>query len=147
MKPPKTTNDLRRETFKRSGRYGLGLFLLSGCGLALASSESVSLDFARREHEAGRAILIDIREATEHATGVAAGAKLLPMSQLRLRLAEIPSDSSKLVLLICQTQVRSSTVQRALRAANDKTYGHIRFVPGGMSEWAKRGWPMVKPGG
>jgi hypothetical protein len=24
-------------------------------------------------------------------------------------------------------------------------YAHVRYVSGGMSEWARRGWPMVKP--
>ena len=24
-------------------------------------------------------------------------------------------------------------------------YAHVRYVHGGMSDWAKRGWPMVKP--
>jgi len=24
-------------------------------------------------------------------------------------------------------------------------YGHVRFVDGGMSEWARRGWPLVQP--
>ncbi len=26
-------------------------------------------------------------------------------------------------------------------------YDHVRIVEGGMSEWARRGWPLVKPGG
>ena len=50
---------------------------------------SVSLDTARAEFEAGRVVLIDIREPNEHATGVARGARLLPMSQLGQRLSEI----------------------------------------------------------
>ncbi len=104
---------------------------------------AVSLDQARAEFEAGRAILIDIREPDEHATGVAAGAMLLPMSQLGQRLAEIPTDPSRPVLLICRTQNRSGATLRALRQHG---YGHVRYVHGGMSEWARRGWPMVKPG-
>lgn len=109
---------------------------------ALADDLSVSLDEARAAHEAGRALLIDIREPDEHATGVAAGAMLLPMSQLARRLAEIPARPGQPVLLICNTQNRSS---RTLKALRERGYGHVRFVNGGMSEWAKRGWPMVKP--
>jgi len=66
-------------------------------------------------------VLIDIREPAEHATGVAAGARLL---------------------LICNTHNRSSATLRALR---QRGHSHKRYVTGGMSEWARRGWPMVAP--
>jgi len=102
----------------------------------------VSLEVARAETEAGRAMLIDIREPDEHATGVAPGAKLLPMRQLAARLAEIPTDPKQPVLLICNTQNRSRATLEALR---QEGYAHVRYVQGGMSEWARRGWPMVRP--
>jgi rhodanese-related sulfurtransferase len=108
-----------------------------------ASTDSVSLDTARAEHEAGRALLIDIREPSEHATGVVAGARLLPMGQISARIAEIPNDPAQPVLLICNTQNRSSAALRSLR---QQGFGNVRFVQGGMSEWARRGWPMVLPG-
>ncbi|HNW61427.1 MAG TPA: rhodanese-like domain-containing protein [Piscinibacter sp.] len=104
---------------------------------------SVSLDEARAEFEAGRVVMIDIREPNEHATGVARGARLLPMSQLGQRLSEIPADPKQPVLLICNTQNRSS---RTLKALRERGYANVRFVEGGMSEWARRGWPLVKPG-
>lgn len=118
---------------------GLGV---TACSEAANTSDSVSLDVARTELEAGRAILIDIREPNEHATGVAKGAQLLPMRQLGARLAEIPTAIDKPVLLICNTQNRSSATLSALR---EKGYKHVRFVQGGMSEWTRRGWPLVKP--
>ena len=120
----------------------LGL-ALTAFGPASAASDAVSLEAARTEFEAGRAVLIDIREPDEHATGVARGAQLLPMRQLSARLAEIPTDPVKPVLLICNTQNRSRATLKALR---ERGYGHVRFVEGGMSEWARRGWPLVKPG-
>ena len=103
----------------------------------------LGLDEARAEFEAGRAILIDIREPEEHATGVARGARLLPMRELRSRLSEIPTDPNQPVLLICNTQNRSSATLKALR---EHGYGHVRYVKGGMSEWVRRGWPVVPPG-
>ena len=90
------------------------------------------------------AVVFDIREPVEHATGVAAGARLLPMRQLGARLAEIPTDATQPVLLICNTQNRSS---RTLKALRERGYANVRFVEGGMSEWARRSWPMVKPAG
>jgi rhodanese-related sulfurtransferase len=131
-------------------RRSLSLVLLSlslglaACSESVAKSDVVSLDFARAEHEAGRVVLIDIREPSEHATGVAKGVQLLPMRQMSTRLSEIPPADGKPVLLICNTQNRSAATLRALR---EKGYGHVRYVDGGMSEWARRNWPMVKPGG
>jgi rhodanese-related sulfurtransferase len=119
-----------------------GAAALAGCTESQAFADAVSLEVARAEHEAGRAVLIDIREPEEHATGVATGAQLLPMRQLKQRLAEIPANPDQPVLLICNTQNRSSATLRALR---ERGYGHVRYVNGGMSEWARRGWPMVKP--
>jgi rhodanese-related sulfurtransferase len=127
----------------------LAAAVLLACGTAacsrdVAAGDVVDLATARAEHEAGRVLLVDIREPAEHATGVAAGAALLPMRELRRRLAEIPTDASRPVLLICQTQNRSRATLKALREGGG--YAHVRYVDGGMSEWARRGWPMVRPG-
>ena len=120
--------------------------LALGLTLALDASaqdaDSVSLDTARTDLESGKAVLIDIREANEHATGVAKGAKLMPMSALGARLADIPTAEDKPVYLICNTQNRSG---RTLAALRQRGYKHVRYVKGGMSEWVKRGWPVVKP--
>lgn len=120
---------------------GMGL-ALAGCSPSVQAGDSVSLDTARADHEAGRVIMIDIREPLEHATGVAQGVQLLPMQQIGARLAEIPTAKDKPVYLICNTQNRSSATLAALR---ERGYSHVQYVQGGMSEWARRGWPMVKP--
>jgi rhodanese-related sulfurtransferase len=130
----------RRSLLRSLAALGLlGTLIAAGA----ADELSVSLDAARAEFEAGRAVLIDIREPNEHATGVARGARLLPMSQLGQRLAEIPTDPNQPVLLVCNTQNRSS---RTLKTLRERGYGNVRFVEGGMSEWVRRGWPVVKPG-
>lgn len=111
-------------------------------GCAPAAGDRVDLDEARAAHESGRALLIDIREPVEHATGVAAGAQLLPMRQIATRWTEIPNDPARPVLLICNTQNRSRSLLESLRKQG---YANVRYVHGGMAEWARRGWPMVKP--
>lgn len=125
-------------------RWLVGVLLV--LGLQACHSEaripSVSLEQARAEHEAGKVLMIDIREPQEHATGVAQGVVLLPMSQVAQRVSEIPKQADQPVLLICNTQNRSRTMTQALQ---EQGFTNIRYVDGGMSEWAKRGWPMVKP--
>jgi len=118
------------------------VFSLSDLSRASAP-DRIDLEEARAEFESGRALLIDIREPSEHASGVASGARLLPMRQLAARLGEIPTDPSQPVLLICNTQNRSRATLQALRERGG--YGHVRYVEGGMAEWARRGWPMVAP--
>ena len=121
--------------------WGLASLCLQAC-----TSESVlphvSLDQARAEHASGKVLMIDIREPQEHATGVAQGVVLLPMSQVAQRVAEIPKQADQPVLLICNTQNRSRAVTEALQ---EQGFTNIRYVDGGMSEWTRRGWPMVKP--
>lgn len=134
---------LRALFWRRSALLGLFGLVLGAYGCSnTAAAPAVSLEVARAEHEAGRVVLIDIRERAEHATGVPAGARLIPMSQLSQRLSEVPNDPARPVLLICNTQNRSSATMRALR---DYGFKHVRYVDGGMSEWARRGWPMVRP--
>jgi rhodanese-related sulfurtransferase len=116
-------------------------WVLSACS-ASASDARVSLDEGRALLESGQVLVFDIREPTEHATGVAAGTQLLPMSQLNGRISEIPQDPDQPVLLICKTQNRSARVVDALREAG---WTNVRFIEGGMSDWARRGWPMVAP--
>lgn len=115
---------------------------LGGCApeASMDPSWRVDLDEGRRLLVSGQATVFDIREPDEHATGVAAGARLLPMSSLNQRVQEIPQDPQQDVLLICNTQNRSGAVIKALREAG---WTNVRFVDGGMSEWARRGWPMV----
>lgn len=122
---------------------GMATAGLAACVEEIDPAIAVDLDTARAELAAGRAVMIDIREPDEHATGVASGARLLPMSQLRTRMDEIPVDPNQPVLLICNTQNRSSAVLKALR---ERGYQHVRYVHGGMSGWVRRGWPVVPPG-
>lgn len=103
----------------------------------------VSLDEARTEVDAGRAWLVDIREPSEHATGVAPGARLVPMRRLAASLPVLTADPSRPVLLICETQGRSRTVAKAL---HEQGVAQVRYVQGGMRGWAQRGWPLVRPG-
>jgi rhodanese-related sulfurtransferase len=121
---------------------GLVPIMLAWPQPASAQSGPVSLDQARAEHEAGKALLVDIREPDEQARGVAPGARLLPMRQLSARLAELPRDRP--VLLICNSQNRSRATFDALR---ERGWTNLRYVSGGMSEWNRRGWKTVKPDG
>lgn len=102
----------------------------------------VSLEDMRLALKASSTIVIDIREPHEHANGVASGAKLIPMSQLGGRLAELPAPGAEPFWVICNTQVRSANIVGQLQ---NMGYSNASYVNGGMSLWARQAWPMVKP--
>ena len=118
-----------------------GALLTMGCSASAAPS--VALEDAREALQTSSAVVVDIREPMEHATGVAKGALLIPTSQFGQRLAELPKPGKAPFLVICNTQNRSSKVVEQLQSMG---YTNARYVNGGMSQWAARGWPMVKPG-
>jgi rhodanese-related sulfurtransferase len=136
----------RRQTMAGLLLLTTSAFLALGPLQAQAAADPlrVGIEEGRQLFESQQALLFDIRETDEHASGVANGAKLLPMSQLQQRANEIPSDPAQPVLIICNTQNRSSKVARALKKAG---WNNVRYVHGGMSTWAEKGWPMVKPTG
>ena len=70
LHPTRRRTPPRRQTLLALAALAVALV---GCTPADASTDVVSLDTARAELEAGRAVLIDIREPQEHATGVAEG--------------------------------------------------------------------------
>lgn len=109
---------------------------------ALAGVPAVTLEDARTALEKSSAVVVDIREPGEHASGVAKGARLIPMGQFEKRLGEIAKSKTQPLILICATQNRSSRLGDQLQAAG---YTNVSYVKGGMSQWAARGWPMVKP--
>ncbi len=119
----------------------LGTLLLAAQNGAQAAS-AVSLEDARGAIDKSSAVVIDIREPGEQTDGVAKGALLIPMGQLEKRLGELKTSKTQPVILICQTQNRSAKVADKLNAAG---FTQVSYVKGGMSEWTKRGWPIVKP--
>ena len=130
---------MKLRNFLSTLAYG-ALLLSMGCSSNAAPS--VTLEDAREALQKSSAVVVDIREPSEYATGVAKGALLIPMGQLGKRLAELPKPGAEPVLVICNTQNRSSRIVEQLQAAG---YSNASYVKGGMSEWAARGWPMVKP--
>ncbi|MEX8521667.1 MAG: rhodanese-like domain-containing protein [Leptothrix ochracea] len=137
----------RRHLLQRTAAVVLGSTLVSAAWAQAnatttnnGNSKFVDLETVRATLKEGKVPVFDIREPAEHATGVAAGARLLPMSQIGARLAEIPKDQP--VLLMCNTQNRSRKVAEALW---ERGYTHVRYVQGGMSQWTANGWPKVPP--
>jgi rhodanese-related sulfurtransferase len=99
-----------------------------------------------RRHDAVRpALIIDVREVSEFATVRVEGAALLPMSQVAVRLDEIPRDRP--VLVLCNSGSRSATVAAHLLQHGWTDVGNIA---GGIVGWERMGLPVkrgpIEPG-
>jgi len=83
-------------------------------------------------------MLIDVREADEHAICRIEGARLIPMNTVPARLAEIPQDVP--VLVQCHHGGRSMKVTQFLRG---KGYARVSNVKGGIDAWSLKVDPKV----
>ncbi|MFT3757126.1 MAG: molybdopterin-synthase adenylyltransferase MoeB [Pseudoxanthomonas sp.] len=88
------------------------------------------------------AILIDVREAHERASGMARGAQGIAKAELEAAPLQFLPQKGAEILLICQMGKRSADCAEALRAAG---YANVASVAGGTTRWIAEGLPVVKP--
>ncbi|WP_203292450.1 rhodanese-like domain-containing protein [Maricaulis parjimensis] len=94
------------------------------------------------ELDAGRCLLIDVREPGEHAREHIAGAILCPLS--KLEAGQLPKAKGKSVILHCRSGMRSRSAFQRLREEGLKPAGHMR---GGIMAWKSAGLPVEGKGG
>lgn len=85
--------------------------------------------------------LVDVREPVEHAEEHVTGAKLIPLSQLERRKAEI--DRSSPLVLMCRSGKRGGEALKKLHALG---FTGARNLEGGMLAWKAAGLPVATSG-
>lgn len=88
------------------------------------------------------ALLVDVREAHERATGMAEGALSIAMGELVYAPASHLPSPDAAILLICQSGMRS---QRAAQMLAEQGYANVASVAGGTARWIAEGLPTVLP--
>ena len=96
---------------------------------------------ALRRQQSG-AVLVDVREAHERATGFATGAIGVARAELEADPHATLAQPHAEVLLICQGGARSLKAAQALEAAG---YSNLASVEGGTTRWIAEGLPLTKP--
>lgn len=86
------------------------------------------------------ALLLDIREPFEVATGVIPGAVLVPQDQVPARIAEVAPDRDRQVVVYCATGKRSLFVTKWL---GEQGYTDVASMAGGIVAWGAEGHPIV----
>jgi rhodanese-related sulfurtransferase len=95
---------------------------------------------ARKQAEAGDAILIDVREESDWREGHAEGARNLSRGVVELEIeAQIP-DMTKPIICYCGGGSRSALVAESLQKMG---YENVRSMAGGMRAWKEAGLPTV----
>ena len=82
-------------------------------------------------------LLVDVREQDEWDAGHAPDARLVPLSQLQERVAELPEDTRFLV--VCHSGMRSMRATAFLRAEGLDAVN----VTGGMVAWTAAGGALT----
>jgi rhodanese-related sulfurtransferase len=99
------------------------------------SLETINPLAAKRLIDEG-AVLVDIREADEHARERVAGARHQPLS----RLGSVPAGQAKAVIFYCRSGARTSANAPRLEAA---TACQAYILEGGIHAWKKAGLPVL----
>lgn len=90
--------------------------------------------------QAGGALLVDVREDNERASGMPAAALGISRGFLELRIEQAEPDRDRDILLLCGSGQRSLLAAEALQRMG---YRHVSSVAGGMNGWKVAGLPMV----
>jgi rhodanese-related sulfurtransferase len=91
-------------------------------------------------HAGGDFLLLDCREADEHATASIAGARLVPMSRLAASLQELEPYRDAQIVVHCHHGGRSLKVALWLR---EQGFAGAQSMDGGIDRWAEEIDPQV----
>src|SRR2546421_5638953 len=96
-----------------------------------------------RAQSSNGAVLVDVREVDEWASGHIPGAKHVPKSYLESRIEGAAPDRSQHLILYCQSGSRSAWAARTL--LDDLGYEHVESMTGGITLWKDRGYDVETP--
>ncbi|HEY5791882.1 MAG TPA: molybdopterin-synthase adenylyltransferase MoeB [Chthoniobacterales bacterium] len=91
----------------------------------------ISVTALKAKLDAGRVVLVDVREPFEYDIARIPGAKLIPLGDLPSRMSEL--DSADEIYIHCKSGVRSANALRQLQKAG---FGKLYNVTGGILAWA-----------
>lgn len=113
-------------------------FLSRLFGPPLPSLNAQELSERLKLKDGKRPLVIDVRQPEEYRNGHIAGAKLIPLGELKVRMQEL--SKSKEMVCICASGSRSSSATKMLI---DAGYNALN-MNGGMSNWQRAGLPIQK---
>jgi rhodanese-related sulfurtransferase len=121
---------------------GSGMMLLlpsfkKGAGGVPNLSTAEAINLINRHH----ALVLDVRDDAEFASGHIVDAKHIPLAKLPERLNELNKYKDKPILVNCQRGMRSAKACDILRKAEFKQLNNLQ---GGLDAWLAAKLPIVK---
>jgi rhodanese-related sulfurtransferase len=104
-------------------------------GGALTSSAAVQL--INRE----KAVVIDVSETEEFATGHIGGAKNIPVNDIEAKLAGAVKNKALPLIFVCPTGARAA---RVVAAAKKLGFENSQALAGGLKAWKEANLPIEK---
>jgi rhodanese-related sulfurtransferase len=104
-------------------------------GVEIGTFEAVQL-INRRD-----AVVLDVRDTGEFASGHVAGAKHIPEGQLAERIKELERFRTRPVIVMCRAGTRSAAVAGQLRK---RGFAEAFALRGGIAAWAQASMPLRK---
>jgi phage shock protein E len=94
---------------------------------------------AKRQAEAGEAVLIDVREEDDWKEDHAEGAKHLSRGVIEMEIEDAVPDPKKPIICYCGGGSRSALVAESLQKMG---YENVRSLAGGFRAWKDAGPPL-----
>ena len=88
-----------------------------------------------------KAVVVDVCEASEFASGHVTGAKNIPLGELEAKLPVMVKNKALPVILVCASGARSS---RAVAIAKKLGYDQAQVLGGGLKAWKEANLPVER---
>lgn len=118
-----------------SGAMLLWPLVRRGAGGPYASPSEATLLINRQD-----AVVIDIREPDEFASGHVLNARNIPIAQLKGRAGELAKHKEKPVIVVCASGQRSSG---AIAILKQEGFSNLFNLQGGFGAWKQAGLPTT----
>jgi rhodanese-related sulfurtransferase len=102
-----------------------------------ALSPNAAVQLINRE----KAVVIDVSEAEEFATGHVGGAKNIPVNDIDAKLDKAVKNKALPLILVCSTGARASRVQAAAKKLG---FDNTHVLAGGLKAWRDANLPIEK---
>lgn len=109
--------------------------MLTGNPDAVSPQQAVLL--VNREN----ALIVDVREQSEFATGHLPAARNIPLKEIETRSAELKKFMKRPVIVVCQSGNRSRSALASLRKAG---FERVVNLDGGFAAWSQAGQPVSR---
>lgn len=124
------------------------IFVLSGVMILwpifqrrMSGAVDISVNELTRMINDGKAVIVDVREPKEFVDGKVPGAKHVPLSQLKERLADLDRNKEQPVIVYDARGPRAHSAASTLARAGFK---QLHSLQGGFKAWKDAGMPLEK---